>query len=167
MKRWFSKDEEFDKMLLENFEADIINFNEAKQGASIDAILLHDQVTRNIYRGTPKSFSGDAIGQRLAKSLLPNLMEMPIYEAAFALMPLMHSEKLEDHKICLEMFTKLHEKCTTTNNDAADAMAYFIKFEKDHVEPIEKFGRYPSRNAILGRESTPEELQYLENHKGW
>ena len=67
MKKWFSKDEVFDKMLQENFEADIINFNETKQGASIDAILLLDQVTRNIYRGTPKAFSGDAIAQRFAK----------------------------------------------------------------------------------------------------
>ncbi len=94
-------------------------------------------------------------------------MDMPIYEALFVLMPLMHSESLHDHKTCLESFKALHAHAVAKIPEVAESILGFVKFEQDHYGVIERFGRYPSRNQLLNRESTPEEIEFLKTHKGW
>ena len=118
-------------------------------------IILLDQLTRNVYRGDKKTYQGDSIALALTKSLIASGEDssLPPFYRTFVYMTLMHSEAVEDQKLCIEKFTKLNEE---TNSHKAN-IDYGIK----HLEVIEKFGRFPHRNAMLGRESTPAELEYL------
>ncbi len=124
-------------------------------------------MTRNIYKGSARAFSGDALALKLAKELLGKIEEMPLFEAVFVLMPLMHSESLEDHSLCLAAFQALHARALARNKDLGDAIEAFVKFEEKHKGVIERFGRYPSRNELLGRESTPAEKEFLLSGAGW
>ncbi len=96
-------------MLKDHYEGDINAMLAAGTAeANIDNILTLDQVTRNIYKGTAKMYSGDALAQKLTKQLLPNILTMPAYEAAFCLMALMHSESVADHDVVTKLFADLH-----------------------------------------------------------
>ena len=80
--------------------------------------------------------------------------------------PLMHSENPEDGELCV----KLAEELVQVNSDNEEMSGYFktvIKFAKDHLEVVKKFGRYPTRNKALGRENTPEEEEYLKTANSW
>ena len=162
-KQWFVSTPEFDQKLRDDYEVDILK----SEVATIDNILLHDQVTRNIYRGSALAFSGDALALKLAKELLGNIQELPLFEAVFVLMPLMHSESLEDHNLCQSAFKKLHIKAQLRNKELGEAIEAFVHFETKHKNVIERFGRYPSRNQLLGRDSTPEEQEFLASGAGW
>lgn len=121
------------------------------------AVILLDQFSRNIHRGTPEAFAADplalaltleAIGKGWDRDLAPE-------RATFLYMPLMHAENAEAQRMCLEKFTALGRPEN-------------LRFAMDHAVIIEQFGRFPSRNAALGRESTAEELEYLKRpDAGW
>lgn len=121
------------------------------------AVILLDQFGRNIYRGTPQAFAADplalaltleAIGKGWDRDLAPE-------RATFLYMPLMHAENAEAQRMCLEKFTALGRPEN-------------LRFAMDHAVIIEQFGRFPSRNAALGRASTAEELEYLKRpDAGW
>lgn len=121
------------------------------------AVILLDQFGRNIYRGTPQAFAADplalaltleAIGKGWDRDLAPE-------RATFLYMPLMHAENAEAQRMCLEKFTALGRPEN-------------LRFAMDHAVVIEQFGRFPSRNAALGRASTAEELEYLKRpDAGW
>ncbi|MDK2766676.1 MAG: DUF924 domain-containing protein [Sphingomonas sp.] len=125
--------------------------------ALLAAVILLDQFSRNIHRGTPEAFAADplalaltleAIGKGWDRDLVPE-------RATFLYMPLMHAESVEAHRMCLEKFTAL-------------GRAENLRFAMEHAVVIEQFGRFPSRNAALGRESTAEELEYLKRpDAGW
>ena len=85
-------------------------------------------------------------------------------ERMFLLLPLEHSESKEDGNLSVDTFTKLAQtvKEDKTSNQSYDLM---VKFAKEHNETIQQFGRYPYRNKVLGRESTPQELEYLKTAK--
>lgn len=123
--------------------------------ARLARVLLLDQFTRNVYRGTAKSFAGDALALQdtlalLERDLLPTLTPLQVW---FALMPLEHAENLALQDRSVAEFTALVQR----DSRLADALAYAHK----HRDVIVRFGRYPHRNALLGRPSTPEELRYL------
>ncbi len=121
------------------------------------AVVLLDQFSRNIHRGTPEAFAADplalaltleAIGKDWDRELAPE-------RATFLYMPLMHAENAEAQRMCLEKFTALGRPEN-------------LRFAMEHAVVIEQFGRFPSRNEALGRESTPEELEYLQRpDAGW
>lgn len=125
--------------------------------ALLAAVILLDQFSRNIHRGTPEAFAADplalaltleAIGKGWDRDLVPE-------RATFLYMPLMHAESVEAQRMCLEKFTAL-------------GRAENLRFAMEHAVVIEQFGRFPSRNAALGRESTAEELEYLKRpDAGW
>ena len=115
-------------------------------------IILLDQFTRNIYRGDPKCFSGDSRALALSKRCVEEGDLDAAKDAAhriFALMPMMHSEDIAVQ----DASTPLYEKYTDENT---------LKYAHLHRDIIEKWGRYPHRNEVLGRESTPEELEFLQ-----
>ena len=87
------------------------------------------------------------------------------FEKMFILLPLEHSENVEDGKKMIEMVTEMTEN--GPNDEVKKSGGMLIKFAKDHFEVIEKFGRYPARNEALGRQSTDEEIEFLKTHKGW
>jgi uncharacterized protein (DUF924 family) len=113
-------------------------------------ILVLDQFSRNVYRDTPRAFAQDALALALAQELVASGQDrsLPLAQRSFAYMPYMHSESALVHAQAVELFSQ-------------PGMEDTLRFELRHKEIIDRFGRYPHRNALLGRESSPEELTFL------
>ena len=113
-------------------------------------ILVLDQFSRNVYRDTARAFAQDALALVLAQELVAGGHDQHLTpkQRAFANMPYMHSESLAIHAQAVQLF-------------ALPGLENNLSFELRHKAIIERFGRYPHRNAILGRTSTPEELAFL------
>lgn len=111
-------------------------------------ILVLDQFSRNVYRDTPRAFAQDVLA--LAQELVASGQDrsLPTAQRAFVYMPYMHSESVVIHEQAMELF-------------AQPGMENNLDFERRHKAIIDRFGRYPHRNAVLGRTSTPEELAFL------
>ncbi|WAC75501.1 DUF924 family protein [Roseateles sp. SL47] len=159
--QWFKKDAGFDASLRERFgplvesalQGDLTNWDRNPWGA-LARILLLDQFTRNIFRDTPRAFAGDALALVAALALRPCLQGLSPLERWFALMPLEHAESLELQTQCVQAFEALA---------AEDArLQGALDFARRHLEVIRRFGRFPHRNEILGRISTPEEVAFLQ-----
>ncbi len=120
------------------------------QGRLAEIIVL-DQFSRNVYRDTPRAFAQDALALVLAQELVASGQDRSLPEAqrVFAYMPYMHSESALVHAQAVELFTQL-------------GIQDNLNFELRHKAIIDRFGRYPHRNAILGRTSSAEELAFLE-----
>lgn len=158
---WFRKDEAFDAAIRERFGAAV---EVALSGpAAVDApdagllatILLLDQFTRNIFRGTPQAFAGDPQALQIAESLVASGRDknLPPWQRWFAYLPFEHSESLLEQERSVALFSALaagHPGCEG-----------FLDYAHRHHEVIARFGRFPHRNAALGRPSTPEETSYL------
>lgn len=173
-KLWWSKSEDIDAQLKETYQAVIeqllaieVDSTEATFIAeSLDpksrlvAILLLDQLPRNIFRDTPRAFAGDSLARRLSKrgiELKHDEKLQPI-ERVFFYLPLEHSESLDDQNWSVQLFAQL-EKIVTP--DVKTSFSFFLEFAKKHEVIIARFHRFPHRNAILKRESTPFEVQFL------
>lgn len=157
--RWWKKSDEFDALCRKDFAADLalarageIVAPKSNPRGALAFIVLCDQLSRNMYRDTPDAFATDALALAVTLDLIDSgeLNALAPIEKSFALMPLMHSEELSIHEISMTQFTKLKKE----NVDN-------LGFAERHKTIIEKFGRYPHRNSILGRESTPEERAFL------
>lgn len=119
-------------------------------GGRLAEIIVLDQFSRNIHRGSGKAFAADAVALVLAQELIRGAhdSELPIEQRAFAYLPLMHSESLAIHARAEVLFDQ-------------PGLEDNLEFERKHQAVLQRFGRYPHRNAALGRESTPEELEFL------
>jgi uncharacterized protein (DUF924 family) len=113
-------------------------------------VLVLDQFSRNVYRDTARAFAQDALALALAQEFVANGQDLslPLAQRSFAYMPYIHSESALIHQQAVTLFSQA-------------GMQDSLRFELRHQAIIERFGRYPHRNAILGRESTPEELAFL------
>jgi uncharacterized protein (DUF924 family) len=154
--RWFHKDAAFD----DEFRSRFLAAHEAACRGELDAwpndaqgalalLILLDQFPRNAFRGTPRMFESDARARELARQVLqagfdeqfePDLRN-------FFYLPFMHSEHLPDQDLSVALTARM--------GDSA------LRYAKRHRDIIERFGRFPHRNAVLGRESTPEEERFL------
>jgi uncharacterized protein (DUF924 family) len=124
-------------------------------------ILLLDQLPRAIHRGTPLAFAQDATARQLAESGLAvgtDRLLRPI-ERLFFYLPFEHSEDLADQNRSVQLFRELGASVPGSHRETFDG---FLQYAIRHHEVIERFGRFPHRNRILGRESTPEELAFLD-----
>ena len=156
-KKWWVKDPGFDELIRQRFLdlhqlavcCELFRWRESPAGRLAEIIVL-DQFSRNIYRDRPESFTNDALALALAQEAIASGADkgLDANEKAFLYMPYMHSESLGIHEIAMQLF-------------AQEGLEYNYDFEKKHKAVIDRFGRYPHRNAILGRQSTPEELEYL------
>jgi uncharacterized protein (DUF924 family) len=156
---WFNKDAAFDQELRDRFGAlhekarhgELFQWRENMHGRLAEILVL-DQFSRNMFRDQPQSFAQDGMALALAQEALrdPGYKELPVEQRAFLYMPFMHSESRAIHEIAVKLFS---EKGLEQN----------LKFEFLHKEIIDRFGRYPHRNEVLGRQSTPEEIEYLKN----
>ncbi len=167
--RWWMKDSENDREIRNQFSdslelAKIGGLDHWKTNAdgTLALILLLDQFSRNIFRDTSEAFSQDhkaietcldGINQRFDNELHP-------IQRVFFYMPLMHSEDLGMQEKSIECFSNLKELFSTPQSIAKSVSGSF-EYAMKHYEIIKKFGRYPHRNTILGRESTPEEVKFL------
>lgn len=155
--QWWKKDLVFDSKIKERFgevhklalDGELSDWNTNPLGVLAHIIVL-DQFSRNIYRNTADSFAADTQALKLSISSIMSKMDETLTsdQKAFLYMPLMHSEQISAHYMAHHLFTEL-------------GSPNFIKFAKLHRDIIEQYGRYPHRNAILGRESTAKELEFL------
>jgi uncharacterized protein (DUF924 family) len=170
-KRWFVPDADFDAFLAKKLgssvdaaiRGELDDLAGSTRGA-LALILLTDQLTRNVGRGTAKAFAGDPIALRTAKSLMDRDRDAlrPI-EWAFAFMPLMHSESLDDQERSVALFHDLADGASGLVRGVLDA---FRQHALSHRNVIARFGRFPTRNAALGRKNTAEEQAFLDRSDG-
>lgn len=125
--------------------------------ALLAAVVVLDQFSRNMHRGTFRAFEADPLALDLTRHALASGWEdrYPPERRAFLYMPLMHSEDAAVQALSVDCFTALGDPEN-------------LWYARDHADVIERYGRFPSRNAALGRESTPEERDYLSRPgAGW
>ena len=157
---WFIKDSEFDREVRDRFEG---AYEEAAAGkldhwkdeawSCLALIILLDQFPRNMFRGDPKTYAADDKALEAARHAVEHAYDrelLPV-ERGFLYMPFMHSEDLEDQRRSVELFRGLGGTGET------DPAQYAVR----HLEIVERFGRFPHRNEILGRATTPEEAEFL------
>lgn len=157
--QWFEGSDGFDgecrRVLLPHLEAALAGRYEGwwrEPRGCLALVLLFDQVPRNVYRATPKAFAFDARGREVTRHALKMGFDEALkpVERVFLLMPLEHSEDLVDQKDCVRLMAAIPEA------------EEFLPYAERHLEIVERFGRFPHRNAILGRESTEAELEFLK-----
>jgi uncharacterized protein (DUF924 family) len=161
--RWFRKDPAFDREigqrfgpLIERALADELKDWAWQPGPALARILLLDQFTRNVFRDTPAAFSGDALALAAARHMVAQAQDqsLPFLRRTFVYLPFEHAEDLAAQQESLRLFGRLAEE--------APALASYADYARRHHVIIERFGRFPHRNAILGRASTPEEAEFLK-----
>ncbi|MES2911493.1 MAG: DUF924 family protein [Pseudomonadota bacterium] len=135
---------------------------EAEPLSRLALVLLLDQFTRNVYRGTGQAFSGDARSQQLVTDALARGWDkqLPWVCRVFLLMPLMHAENLALQDDCVARFRQL---ALDAPDELKPKLAGNGDFAAQHRDIIARFGRFPYRNAALGRVSTPEEEEFLKS----
>ena len=160
---WFKSTAEFDAALRDAFLADLeagaggeLRSWEALPEGALALVLLLDQIPRNIFRGTPRAYATDAAACSVADRALERGFDKIVPPAwrLFFYMPFHHSEDIGDQRRSIALFDSLPR-----NPDRRGALR---RYGRPYVEVIEQFGRFPHRNAILGRESTPAEIAFLE-----
>jgi uncharacterized protein (DUF924 family) len=156
-KHHFAKDAVLDETIRTRFGAtleaaarcELFAWRATPEGRLAEVLVL-DQFSRNVYRDTARAFAQDALALALAQELVASGQDrsLPLAQRSFAYMPYMHSESALVHTQAVALF-------------AQPGMEDTLRFELMHQSIIDRFGRYPHRNAILGRESRPEELSFL------
>jgi uncharacterized protein (DUF924 family) len=155
--RWFRKDAGFDQAFRDRFLAtheaaargDLDGWLATPDGALALCILL-DQFPRNAFRGSPRMFATDAQARDVARGALAKQFDQAVEDALrqFFVMPFMHSEDLADQHLCVRLSRELP---TDT-----------LRYAEQHRDIIERFGRFPHRNAVLARTTTAEEQRFLD-----
>jgi uncharacterized protein (DUF924 family) len=160
--QWFRRDEAFDATIRARFGDAIAAACAGAYGdwcatprGALSRILLLDQFTRNAYRGTPAAFSGDARALATAEDAVARRFDEALapVERQFIYLPFEHAEDWVAQERSLALLGAL---------SAEPGFEDLIDWARRHADVIRRFGRYPHRNAILGRASTPEEAEYLK-----
>ena len=162
---WFRKDAEFDALIRERFGAlieralrgELLEWQQSSD-AALARIVLLDQFTRNVFRDTPRAFAGDALALAAARRMVGAAQDHTLapLRRAFAYLPFEHAEDLAAQNESVRLFTELAAAAP------APALADMLDYAHRHHAVIARFGRFPHRNAVLGRPSTPEEQVFLE-----
>lgn len=139
---------------------------EESDAGLVALLLLLDQFTRNIYRGTAGAFSGDAAALALAMRAVATGCDkqLPAIHRVFLYIPYEHAEDLDVQNTGVKLFQDLHQCCTESIRDEIKG---YLDYSVAHRDVIERFGRFPHRNRILQRCSNSDELAYLEKHGGF
>ncbi len=156
--QWWGKDAALDAQIAARFSdihaqanrGELWSWRNDATGRLAEIIVL-DQFSRNIHRDTPHAFASDALALVLAQEAIGQNLHLQLPESmrGFMFLPFMHSESAAMHDVAVPLYTELGD-------------AYQLDFEFKHKAIIDRFGRYPHRNAILGRQSTAEEIEFLQ-----
>ncbi len=167
-KSWFEKNDAFDREIEARFGAlhaalargEREDWLSSTRG-SLATVIVLDQFSRNMFRNTKQMFASDPRALAVATSLVERGAdrELAFAERGFVYMPFMHSERLSDQERCVELFRTFRDE---HQGELRDICQYSLGYAERHRDIIQRFGRFPHRNAILGRESTPEELEFLK-----
>ena len=167
MARWFFAPAGTDERITELFATlnqqavtgELDHWVETARGR-LAAILLIDQFSRNIHRGSGEAFAHDArpLGWCKEGMKLGHDRTLSLAERMFFYLPLEHSENLEDQNTCVACYETMASEVEAEGHEYAKGL---IKYAEDHRVIIQQFGRFPHRNAVLGRKNSPEEEAYL------
>ncbi|WP_196139985.1 DUF924 family protein [Aliikangiella sp. G2MR2-5] len=154
---WFKKDESFDQLIRKRFLktyyaatcCELFDWRKTPEGRLAEVIVL-DQFSRNMFRDSAQAFAFDSLAVALCQEAIMQQADLalPLSKRKFLYMPLMHSESLVIHQEAMRVFSQ-------------EGLEENYVYEIKHKEIIERFGRYPHRNQILGRESSEEEIAFL------
>lgn len=158
-KQWWAKDSAFDQMIKDQFlssyqqaiRGELYQWRQSAEGRLAEIIIL-DQFSRNMFRAQKEAFAHDYLAVALTQAAIDvgadlTLLDEPA-KLAFLYMPLMHSESAIIHEQAVNMFSQA-------------GLESNLEFEYKHKKIIDRFGRYPHRNQVLGRQSTAEEIEFL------
>ncbi len=160
---WFAADARVDAALRRRFERELSALRArpaaeflSDRRTALAAVLLFDQLPRNLYRGTARAFACDRLARSIAREALRRGWDagMPAAEKQLLGLPLMHSERIADQRRCLRFYARLGPR-------------FGLPFARAHHRMIARFGRFPHRNAVLGRPSTPSERSAVEAGFSW
>ena len=154
---WFKSDDNLDARIRDRFLPLLERLREQSGGASatpramLASVIVLDQFSRNVFRGNPRAYAADPIACRVAKAAIEQGFDaaMTAPERMFLYLPFQHSEDAEDQLLSVNL-------CKALGNDE------WTDYAVAHKAIIDRFGRFPHRNAILGRPSTPEEIEFLK-----
>lgn len=161
--KWFIKSPDFDAFIKENYllhleyyKEEEVNLEEITAKNILALIVLFDQFPRNMFRGSRLSFATDKLAEKYSLYLINKGLEKELneQERKVVYMPLMHAENVELQQLCVKKFEEIKDEVS-------------IDFARQHLNIIEKFGRFPHRNEALNRESTEEELDFLKDNPGF
>jgi uncharacterized protein (DUF924 family) len=167
---WFGASAEVDATCRARFGVALEQAREEKLGSwtqtdrgLVALVVLLDQFSRNIHRGTADAFAGDALALRLAQDAIATgrHLRLPLIHRVFLYLPLEHSEDLSVQEQCVALFAQLAQESRLPQFDN------FARYAVAHRDVIAQFGRFPHRNAILGRASSAAELIHIEQHGGF
>jgi uncharacterized protein (DUF924 family) len=161
-KCWFKRNEAFDTMLRERFglliEAALAHELDAWRATplgSLALVIVLDQFTRNCYRGSARMYDGDAQAVSMARRMIEEgsaVLLPTVYHRVFANFPFEHDETMEGQRECARLYAEL---------EAHGLDPSYARSAERHAKVIERFGRFPHRNALLGRQSTEAEIAFL------
>lgn len=169
-RRWFRVDKQFDYEMRRRFLSMLLIASEnglshwrAQPGGALAELLLLDQFSRNVYRGTSLAFQQDAMARKLAYAMLEKAVDtrLQVMERCFAYMPLQHSERVSDQQESVALYGQLQ---ALAQEPVKSIVASFNASAQKHHAIIAQFGRFPHRNQILGRRSSPEEVAFLTSN---
>jgi uncharacterized protein (DUF924 family) len=157
---WFRKDERVDAAIRERFGALYEELAQVRLAQlttpreCVAAVIVLDQFPRNMFRGSPRAFATDALALTISQHAIAAGFDRQLtrQQRVFLYMPFQHSEDRAVQSRSIELFTQLGEN---------------LSYAQRHQEIIDRFGRFPHRNEVLGRASTDEELQFIETHRGF
>ena len=157
-KKWFLKDEAFDASISQRFSAPharaargaLDDWAETLDGA-LALVLLLDQFSRNLYRGSPQAFAQDERARRIARKAIEAGFDRKVDPAfrTFYYLPFTHSEAIADQELCVRLSHQLPDRDS-------------LRWARIHEQIIRRFGRFPHRNKVLGRHTTPAEQAFLD-----
>lgn len=157
-KDWFMSSDALDESIKKRFSqthAQLASDTELPVDASkeqaLASVIVLDQFSRNMFRGTPDAFASDPLALHLTQQAIERQLDhsMTVEQKQFLYMPLMHAENINDQRKCVSYFTELG----------------LAEHAIEHMAIIERFGRFPHRNTVLGRQSTAEEITFLQDAK--
>jgi uncharacterized protein (DUF924 family) len=161
--RWFSKDEAFDREIASRFGPLIEQALQGglqdwawQPGQALARILLLDQFTRNALRGSARAFAGDTLALAAARQMVAQAQDEALapLRRVFVYLPFEHAESLEAQEEALRLFRRVAQE--------APGLESYLHYAERHHEIVRRFGRFPHRNALLGRTSTAEEAAFLQ-----
>ena len=157
---WFRKDERVDAAIRERFGSlyeELTQIRPEQLTTPLElvaAVIALDQFPRTMFRGTPRAFATDALALAISQHAIAAGFDRQLtqQQRLFLYMPFQHSENRAVQARSIELFTQLGEN---------------LSYAQRHQEIIDRFGRFPHRNAVLGRTSTPEETEFVATHRGF
>lgn len=171
--RWFVLDEQLDAQIRQRFGGLV---EQAQRGelddwrtsprSGLALLILLDQFPRNLFRGDARAFASDPAAQQLALEMIGrgDDLRIPVAQRLFVYLPLEHAENPDLQDRSVQLFTAMAAEA----NDEDKAMAQlYLDYARKHRDAIARFGRFPGRNAALGRPGTPEEKSFLDAGGGF